>query len=68
MLRYINDGNYERAGEGWSFGIGHGASREANRGNANKDEVVLQKMRHLVMTMLHALLPLSGPRFRARLQ
>ena len=48
MLRYINDGKYERAGEGWSFGIGHGASREANRGNANKDEVVFQKMRHLV--------------------
>jgi hypothetical protein len=48
ILRYINDGNYERAGEGWSFGIGHGASREANRGNANKDGVVFQKMRHLV--------------------
>jgi hypothetical protein len=44
ILRYINDGKYERAGEGWSFGIGHGASREANRGNANKDEVVFQKM------------------------
>jgi hypothetical protein len=48
ILRCINDGNYERAGEGWSFGVGCGASREANRGNANKDEAVFQKMRHLV--------------------
>jgi hypothetical protein len=48
ILQCINDGNYEPAGEGWSFGVGHGVSREANRGNANKDEGVFQKMRHLV--------------------
>ena len=49
ILRHINDGSYERAGEGWSFGTGHGASGGANRGNAkHKDEVVFQKMRHLV--------------------
>ncbi len=48
ILRYVNDGNYERNGDGWSFGIGCGASREANRGNANRDEAVFQKMRHLV--------------------
>ncbi|HXM60164.1 MAG TPA: DUF4145 domain-containing protein [Terriglobales bacterium] len=43
ILRYINDGNYEREGEGWSFGVGRGAS-----GKANRDEAVFQKMRHLV--------------------
>ena len=43
ILRYINDGNYEKAGEGWSFGVGCGAS-----GKANRDEAVFQKMRHLV--------------------
>jgi Domain of unknown function (DUF4145) len=44
ILRYINDGNYEKAGEGWSFGIGRGASRQ----QANQDEAVFQKMRRLV--------------------
>jgi hypothetical protein len=44
ILRYINDGNYERAGEVWSFGIGHGSSRA----HANQDEAVFQKMRTLV--------------------
>jgi hypothetical protein len=54
ILQYINDGNYEKAGEAWSFGIGRGASREqANRGQANRDqgnrdEAVFQKMRHLI--------------------
>jgi hypothetical protein len=48
ILRHINDGNYEPAGEGWSFGVGRGASREADRSNANQDEAVFQKMRHLV--------------------
>ena len=48
ILRHINDGNYEPAGEGWSFGVGLGPSHEANRGNANKDEAVFQKMRNLV--------------------
>jgi hypothetical protein len=43
ILRYVNDGNYEKAGEGWSFGVGRGAS-----GKANRDEAVFQKMRHLV--------------------
>jgi hypothetical protein len=44
ILRYINDGNYEKAGEAWSFGIGRGVSRD----QGNKDEVVFQKMRRLV--------------------
>jgi hypothetical protein len=44
ILRHINDGNYEEAGEGWSFGIGRGASR----GQANQDEAVFRKMRHMV--------------------
>src|SRR5580692_4418885 len=48
ILRYINDGNYQPAGEGWWFGVGRGVSREANGGNANNDEAVFQKMRHLV--------------------
>jgi len=48
ILRHINDGNYEPAGEGWSFGVGLGPSHEANRGNANTDEAVFQKMRNLV--------------------
>ena len=48
ILRYINDGNYQPAGEGWWFGVGRGVSREANGGNANKDQAVFQKMRHLV--------------------
>jgi hypothetical protein len=44
ILRYINDGNYEKAGEGWSFGIGGRASSD----HGNNDEAVFQKMRHLV--------------------
>jgi hypothetical protein len=44
ILRYINDGNYEKAGEAWSFGIGRGASRA----HSNQDEAVFQKMRRLV--------------------
>ncbi len=44
LLRYINDGNYERVGEDWSFGMGHGASRA----HANQDELIFQKMRRLV--------------------
>jgi Domain of unknown function (DUF4145) len=57
ILHYIDDGDYERAGEGWSFGshaTSHGANRsaadqgDANQGTANKDEAVFQKMRHLV--------------------
>jgi hypothetical protein len=44
ILRYLNDGNYEKTGQGWSFGIGRGASRD----QGNKDEAVFQKMRRLV--------------------
>jgi hypothetical protein len=44
ILRYINDGNYERAGETWTFGMGRGVSRV----HANQDEAVFQKMRRLV--------------------
>jgi hypothetical protein len=44
ILRYINDGNFEKAGEAWSFGIGRGASRD----QGNRDEAVFQKMRRLV--------------------
>jgi hypothetical protein len=44
ILRYINDENYEKAGEAWSFGVGHGNSRA----HANQDEAVFQKMRRLV--------------------
>jgi len=44
ILRYINDGNYKQAREGWSFGIGRGTSRA----DANRDEAVFEKMRHLV--------------------
>src|ERR1039458_7800428 len=44
ILRYINDGNYEKAGENWSFGVGRGASR----GQADRDTAVFRKMRHLV--------------------
>jgi hypothetical protein len=43
LLQYINDGNYERVGEGWTFGVGRGAS-----GKANRDDAIFQKMRHLV--------------------
>jgi hypothetical protein len=44
ILRYINNGNYEKAGEAWSFGMGLGDSRR----QANTDEAVFQKMRCLV--------------------
>jgi len=44
ILRYINDGSYEKAGDAWSFGIGRGTSRE----QANQDAAVFGKMRHLV--------------------
>ena len=44
ILRYINDGNYERAGETWTFGMGRGVSRA----HATQDEAVFQKMRRLV--------------------
>jgi hypothetical protein len=44
VLRYINDGNYEKGGEASSFGIG----RSPSRGQANQDEAVFQKMRRLV--------------------
>jgi len=44
ILRYINDGNYEKAGEAWSFGVGSRASS----GDGSNDEAVFQKMRHLV--------------------
>ena len=43
-LRSINDGNYEKGGEAWSFGTG----REGSRGQANNDEAIFQKMRRLV--------------------
>jgi hypothetical protein len=49
LLRFINDGNYEKVGDAWSFGIGRGASRsQANVLEANQDEAVFQKMRRLV--------------------
>ena len=44
ILRYMNDGNYEKSGEAWSFGIGRGAARD----HGNKDEAVFRKMRRLV--------------------
>jgi Domain of unknown function (DUF4145) len=44
ILRYINDGNYERAGDAWSFGTGG----DPSRGQANQDEAIFQKMRRLV--------------------
>jgi len=43
ILRYVNDGNYEKVGEAWSFGVDRSASR-----GANQDEVVFRKMRRLV--------------------
>jgi len=49
ILRYINDGNYEKVGDAWSFGIDRGDSRgPANRSQVNQDEAVFQKMRRLV--------------------
>jgi len=44
ILRYINDGRYEQDGEAWSFGMGHGTSRD----QFNQDELVFRKMRRLV--------------------
>ena len=44
ILRHINDGNYEQAGEAWSFEIGRGDSRD----QANQDDAVFRKMRRLV--------------------
>jgi hypothetical protein len=44
ILGHVNDGNYEKVGEAWSFGTGRGASRD----QANRDEAVFQKMRRLV--------------------
>jgi hypothetical protein len=44
ILRYVNDGDYEKEGEGWSFGVGRGFSA----GQVNQDEAVFQKMRGLV--------------------
>ncbi len=44
ILRNIDDGNYEKAGDAWSFGIGLGASNA----QVNQDEAVFQKMRRLV--------------------
>jgi len=44
ILRNIDDGNYEKAGDAWSFGIGLGASGA----QVNQDEAVFQKMRRLV--------------------
>ena len=44
ILRSINDGNYEKVGEAWSFGIG----REGSRSQAKDDEAIFQKMRRLV--------------------
>jgi hypothetical protein len=44
ILRDINDGNYEKVGDAWSFGVG----RLASANHANQDEAVFLKMRHLV--------------------
>jgi hypothetical protein len=44
ILRSINDGNYEKVEEAWSFGIG----REGSRSQAKDDEAIFQKMRRLV--------------------
>jgi hypothetical protein len=44
ILRNIDDRNYEKAGDAWSFGIGLGASGA----QVNQDEAVFQKMRRLV--------------------
>ncbi len=44
ILRYINDGRYEKTGEAWSFGLGPGESPE----HCTKDEAVFRKMRRLV--------------------
>jgi Domain of unknown function (DUF4145) len=44
ILRYINDGNYEKLAVGWSFGAGGGNAH----GRPNQDDAVFQKMRHLI--------------------
>jgi len=44
ILRNINDGNYEKVGDAWSFGAG----RSSSRGQVNRDEAVFRKMRRLV--------------------
>ena len=44
ILRYINDGGYEKARETWLFGAGHCTSHE----QLNQDEAVFRKMRRLV--------------------
>jgi Domain of unknown function (DUF4145) len=49
ILRHVNDGNYGKAGETWSFGVGCGNSGDQlDHGRANKDDAVFQKMRRLV--------------------
>src|SRR5579864_7793360 len=44
ILRNINDGNYEKIGNVWSFG----ASPRASPARENKDEAIFLKMRDLV--------------------
>ena len=44
ILRYINDGSYEQAGETWPFGMG----RSSSPVDLDKDEAVFRKMRRLV--------------------
>jgi hypothetical protein len=44
ILQYINEGDYEKAGKAWSFGVGRGASRD----QTNQDEAVFQKMRRAI--------------------
>ena len=44
ILRNINDGNYEKVGNVWSFGTSRGTSPE----HGNKDEAIFLKMRDLV--------------------
>src|ERR1700690_1458339 len=44
ILRYINDGNYDKVGDAWSFGLGRGAPHN----HESEDEAVFRKMRRLV--------------------
>jgi hypothetical protein len=44
ILRHINEGNYEKSGDAWSFGAGG----EKSTDGGNKDEAVFLKMRRLV--------------------
>jgi hypothetical protein len=44
ILHYLNDGDYQKAGDAWSFGF----ERDASRAQANKDTAVFGKMRHLI--------------------